>query len=388
MDDSLKAVIDKTEAYRRMFPHTKDGLIYLNHSAVSPMSSPVYEAIQSHLMERHRCDIENYFPTLQPALQSARERIASFIGAQTAEIGFVPNTSYGLNLLAQGLTWQKGDRILLYDKEFPSNIYPFLNLQKKGVEIDFFSDHNGILDPDDIQARITPNTRLLSISYVQFLSGYRVNLKQLSQLCHAHNIIFSVDAIQGLGAMPLDFESDGIDFLACGGHKWAMSPMGSGFVAITPELLGQLDPIFVGWLSVENAWEMLDYDLILHPTAQRYELGTINWMGIIGLNEAFRIFSELGIDCISRKILHLTSHLKSELLTEGFQPYLNAKPEHSSGIVSVTGLHNVSVVAARLAKEKIEVSPRDQFIRVAPHFYNTCEEISQFVKALKHITTL
>lgn len=385
MEISDHELVKQTEAYREIFPHTNDGLIYLNHSAVSPLSSSVIEAIDAHLKERNRYDIENYFPTLEPTMHSARERIAKFIGADEKYLGFVPNTSYGLNLLAQGLSWQKGDRILLYEKEFPSNIYPFLNLQKKGVEIDFFGDREGEISLKMIEEKITPKTRLLSISYVQFLSGYRINLKAVSRLCQAHNLIFAVDAIQGLGAMPIDMATDDIDFLASGGHKWAMSPMGSGIVAIKPELMEQLDPVFVGWLSVENAWEMLDYNLSLQPSARRYEIGTPNWIGIIGLNAAFRIFSELGIDKISRKILLLTRHLRTELLSEGFQPYLNPADECASGIVSISGLNNVLKLTQRLSQQKIEVSPRDQFIRVAPHFYNTSDEISQFVKVLKNL---
>lgn len=378
--------IQRTESYRAIFPHTSEGLIYLNHSAVSPLSTQVMEAIQHHLTERNRSNIENYFPTLQPTLRSARECVSKFIGCQKESLGFVPNTSYGLNLLAQGLTWKTGDRILLYDKEFPSNVYPFLNLKKQGVIVDFFSDRNGEIHLEDIVEKITSQTRLLSISYVQFLSGYRVNLNEIGKICHARHVIFAVDAIQGLGAMPIDFERDGIDFLASGGHKWAMSPMGSGIVAIKPSLMDKLDPVLVGWLSVENAWNMLDYDLTLQPTAQRYEIGTPNWIGIIGLNAAFRIFSEIGIETISRKILLLTDHLKTQLLSEGFEPYLNTDLDHASGILSIKGLHNVSVIAARLADENIVVAPRDQLIRVAPHFYNTIDEITQFVQVLKKVT--
>ncbi len=378
--------IQRTESYRTIFPHTSEGLIYLNHSAVSPLSTQVLEAIQLHLTERNRSNIENYFPTLQPTLHSARECISKFIGCQKESLGFVPNTSYGLNLLAQGLTWKTGDRILLYDREFPSNIYPFLHLKKQGVIVDFFSDRNGEIHLEDIVEKIAPQTRLLSISYVQFLSGYRVNLNEIGKICHAHHVIFAVDAIQGLGAMPIHFEHDGIDFLASGGHKWAMSPMGSGIVAVKPSLMDKLDPVLVGWLSVENAWNMLDYDLTLQPTAQRYEIGTPNWIGIIGLNAAFRIFSEIGIETISRKILLLTDHLKTQLLSEGFEPYLNTDLDHASGILSIRGLHNVSVIAARLADENIVVAPRDQLIRVAPHFYNTIDEITQFVQVLKKVT--
>ncbi|NTV47782.1 MAG: aminotransferase class V-fold PLP-dependent enzyme, partial [Chlorobiales bacterium] len=266
---SKAEVLEKTEAYRQYFPHTKRQ-IYLNHAAVSPLSTRVVAAITRHLQERGETDIENFFPTLLPALTSARGRVANFIGCASKSIAFVQNTSYGLNLLAQGLKWRKGDRIILYEREFPANVYPFLNLEKRGVKVDFVKDHNGEIYLDDIEKLITPRTRLVSLSFVQFLTGYRLDLKALATLCHKHEVICSIDAIQGLGALPVDCKDSGIDFLACGGHKWAMSPMGTGFICVSDSLLERLDPVMVGWTSVDDAWNMLDYRLELLPDARRY----------------------------------------------------------------------------------------------------------------------
>ncbi|ACF14488.1 aminotransferase class V [Chloroherpeton thalassium ATCC 35110] len=382
---SPKEILSQTDAYRNLFPHTKRGDIYLNHAAVSPLSLPVKNAIQAHLEERSELDIENYFSTLAPALQSARARVSSWIGCKSENLAFVPNTSYGINLLAQGLSWKSGDRVLLYDKEFPANVYPFLALQKKGVKVDFFSDRNGEILLEDIAKKLTPETRLLSISFVQFLSGFRIDLAAIAALCHKHDVLCAVDGIQGLGAFAIDCEESGIDFLSSGCHKWAMSPMGIGIIYVSDQLLAELDPVFTGWLSVENAWEMLDYKLDLPHSARRYELGTINWMGIIGLNEAFGLFREIGQPVLSQKILLLSEHLRQKLQEAGFELALQTGKDHLSGITSVANLEAAEQIVTELANRNIEVSMRDGFLRIAPHFYNTIDELTHFVEELKTI---
>ncbi|NTW49549.1 MAG: aminotransferase class V-fold PLP-dependent enzyme [Chlorobiales bacterium] len=381
---SKAEVLEKTEAYRQYFLHTKRQ-IYLNHAAVSPLSTRVVAAITSHLHERSETDIENFFPTLLPTLKSARGRVASFIGCEPKNIAFVQNTSYGLNLLAQGLKWRKGDRIILYEKEFPANVYPFLNLEKRGVKIDFVKDRNGEIYLDDIEALITPRTRLVSLSFVQFLTGYRLDLKALATLCHRHGVLCSIDAIQGLGALPIDCKDSGIDFLASGGHKWAMSPMGTGFIYVSDALLERLDPVMVGWTSVDDAWNMLDYRLELLPDARRYELGMQNWIGIAGLNEAFGIFNEIGTDVLAEKILLLSDFLVEELVTKGFEPVLTCSREHRSGIMSIKNLPDVEHITKELANRNIEVSFRAGLLRIAPHFYNTCSELEALISELKQI---
>jgi len=382
---SSEEIFRTTDAYRSLFPHTQRGLIYLNHAAVSPLSLRVKQAIETHLQERSELDIENYFPTLAPALQSARARVSSWIGCKTDNLAFVPNTSYGVNLLAQGLSWKSGDRVLLYDKEFPANVYPFLALQKKGVKIDFVGDRNGEILLEDIEKKLTPETKLFSISFVQFLSGFRTDLKAVASLCHKHDVRCAVDAIQGLGAFQINCEDSGIDFLASGCHKWAMSPMGIGIVYASEQLLSELDPVFTGWLSVENAWEMLDYKLDLPHSARRYELGTINWIGILGLNEAFGLFGEIGQDVLSQKILLLSEHLRQKLQEAGFELMLQTGKENISGITSVANLGQVEKIVAQLASRNIEVSMRDGYLRIAPHFYNTVAELTFFVEELKTI---
>jgi len=377
MNPTIKLTV---ESARGLFPNTKHG-IYFNHAAVSPLSSRVVSAIQAFLNERSEINVENYRTTLLPTLNALRARLARYLNAQTRNLAFVPNTSYGLNLLAQGLSWKHGDRILLYEREFPANVQPFLALRKHGVEIDFLKDFNGEIQIDEVEQNITPNTRLVSLSYVQFLSGFRLNLDELSEVCRRTGCLLSIDAIQGFGAMPIDCTK--VDFMASGSHKWGMSPMGTGVAYFSDELLDRLEPVFVGWLSVEEAWDFSHYDKPLKQDASRYELGTYNWIGLVGMNAAFELFEEIGFDAVTEKILSLSEYFSNKLTHMGFELVCNPARENRSGIVSIKNVRNAEAVFRALAERRIEISLRENYLRFSPHFYNTCDECDEVVSQLK-----
>ena len=222
------------DALRAHFPHTEHQT-YLNHAAVSPMSRTVREAIDAYVAERHGADpsapIEN-FDAFQSVMAETKERAAGVLGTDPGRVEFVPNTSAGLNVLARGLEWAEGDRIAVPDGTFPTNVYPFLNLEDQGVAVDFVPTDEGAYTVDDVEATLHPETRLLSVSWVHFLSGFRADLDALGALCETHDVLFCVDAIQGLGALRLDVEAAGIDFLASGGHKWLLAAQGVGLLLL------------------------------------------------------------------------------------------------------------------------------------------------------------
>ncbi len=371
-----------TESARGLFPSAERG-IYFNHAAVSPLSRRVVTAIEAFLQERSETDVENYFTTLMPTLDALRARLARLLNADMRNLAFIPNTSYGLNLLAQGLDWKHGERILLYEREFPSNIQPFLALRKQGVEIDFLKDHDGEIRIDEIENAITPNTRLVSLSYVQFLSGFRLNLDDLSEVCRRKACLLSIDAIQGLGAMPIDCTK--VDFMASGAHKWGMSPMGTGVAYLSDELLERLNPVFVGWLSVEDAWDFSYYHKPLKQEASRYELGTYNWIGLVGMNAAFELFEEIGIEAIAEKILSLSEYLSNKLTHNGFELLCNPNRANRSGIVSVKNVPNARAIFNILTERRIEISLRENYLRFSPHFYNTRDECDEVISQLKQL---
>ncbi|NOX35952.1 MAG: aminotransferase class V-fold PLP-dependent enzyme [Calditrichaeota bacterium] len=367
--------------YRQLFPHIDQGVVYLNHAAVSPMHRRALQAMEDYFQERMVGDIE-YWPRAMEKKQLLKQHIARLIHASAEHIALVNNTSTGLNILANGLDWKPGDRILLNDFEFPANVYPFLNLRRRGVEIDFVPHRNGRILLDDLAARITPRTRLLTISFVEFLNGFRNDLVAIGELCRQHGLIFCVDGIQGVGALQLDVQATGIDFLANGGQKWLMWPLGMAFVYVSPRLFDQLHPAFAGWLSVEQAWDFFDYRLAFLPDASRFEPGTHNVPGIIGALASTELFLEIGMARIEAHILHLAGKLIQELQQRGYRLFTPTEEKFRSGIV--TFYHDrAESLFDYLKQQHIHVSLREGMIRVSPHFYNTEGDIAAFLNALE-----
>lgn len=367
---------------RKYFPFLHSGKIYFNHAAVSPLSTVVTEKIEKYLRGRSEGEIEDY-QSLVAESTEVKNKLAKMMRTSPGRIAFVDNTSNGLNILAQGLRWKKGDHILLNDLEFPSNIYPFLNLQKEGVEIDFVKSEEGQITVENILRAITPATKLLSISFVQFLSGYKADLETLGKICKEKNIIFAVDAIQGLGALQLDVEKCQIDFLACGTQKWMMAIMGLAFIYLSEAMQQKISPKFVGWLSVEDAWNILHYDLKLKSDANVFQTGTINAIGVYGLNAALELFESIGFEQIENTILDNTEYFINTLSSNGLKPLLStAERKNLSGIVTVK-INRADAVFEKLMNEKIHCSLREGMIRFSPHFYNTKAEIDRAVESLK-----
>ncbi len=367
--------------YRNLFPHIEQGKVYLNHAAVSPMHRRSLRAMEDYFQERMTGDIE-YWPRAMEKKQLLKEQIARLIHTSAEQIALVNNTSTGLNILAMGINWKPGDRILLNNFEFPANVYPFLNLNRLGVEIDFVPHRNGRILLDDLAARITPRTRLLSISFVAFLNGFRNDLMAIGQLCRERGLIFCVDGIQGVGALQLDVQAAGIDFLANGGQKWLMWPLGMAFVYISPRLFDQLQPAIAGWLSVERAWDFFDYRLSFLPDASRFEPGTQNIPGIVAALASTELFLEVGIDRIETHILQLTGLLINELQRRGYRLFTPTEEKFRSGIV--TFYHDrAESLFDHLKRQNIHVSLREGMIRVSPHFYNTAGDIAAFLNALE-----
>jgi selenocysteine lyase/cysteine desulfurase len=317
---------------RKLFPVSRE-MTYLNHAAVSPYSTRVHEAVTRHAGEVLQHGGQGFHDWLDTR-ERLRRLVAGLVHTMPERIAFVKNTSEGINQLAAGLDWQTGDRIILADCEFPANVYPFLHAARHGVELDFVRTLNGFLTLDDFEQLITPRTRLIAVSFVEFVNGFRNNLNALGELCQRKNILLSVDAIQGLGALPLDVEECRIDFLACGAHKWLMAPSGIGFIYVRPELMERLTMSHVGWLSVKDAWNFFDFRLDLVDDARRYELATENWVGIYGMHASVGLLMETGIEAIHRHLISILDPLIAELQSMGCRIASSLEPEHRSGILS------------------------------------------------------
>lgn len=373
------------EESRKYFPYLKTGKKYFNHAAISPMSSIVKEKLVEYLNIRSETDIEPYFKTL-PQANGAKDKLANLINVKPSEIAWSSNVSDSLNVLAQGLKWNHGDEIILNNIEFPSNIYPFLNLKKKGVNVLFAKAEEGIIDLPQLEKLISPRTKLISISLVQFLTGYRANLKEIGELCKKNNIIFCVDGIQGVGAVNIDVIDCNIDFFAGGSHKWLMGLQGLGYFYLSPRISDQIDQKNIGWTSVKNPWNLLDYNIELLENAEKFQNGTLPRIAIIALNASLSLLERYGYEKVEKQILDNSTYLIEQLKENGFKPILeNVKRNNLSGIVSFYHDSSENVVL-ELEKKNIVCSVREGLIRVAPHFYNIKDEFDFLVSELKIIS--
>jgi cysteine desulfurase / selenocysteine lyase len=368
------------ESYRREFPVTNK-YIYLDHAGVAPVSLRVKTAVAHYLEEAASGGACNY-PLWSERIAMTRTTCARLINAAPDEVAFVKNTSHGLSIVAEGLDWRAGDNLLIYEKEFPSNLYPWLNLMRKGVEVKIIPSREGRILLEDIERLIDSRTRLLAISSVQFSNGFRIDVKRLGTLCRARNILFCVDAIQGLGVVPMDVKGDQIDFLSADGHKWLLGPEGIGIFYCRKELAARLNPPLIGWKSVENELSFDHPDFRLKTNALRFEEGSMNLMGIFGFGAAIDLLLEIGIEKIHARVLDLGDVIIGEAEKRGYA-VLTPRPRGERG-GNITFLGNFDPVQQRdaLRKKGIMVNARGGGIRVSPHFYNREEEIQKAFFAL------
>ncbi|MBE0572581.1 MAG: aminotransferase class V-fold PLP-dependent enzyme [Ignavibacteriaceae bacterium] len=374
-------LVEKTRDY---FPYLKNGIIYFNHASTAPINTLMKNRIDEFVKERSEYALDDYW-AFKKVADETKAIIGEMINCSGERIAFLDNTTNGIIWLALGIDWKPGDRIILNDVEFPANVYPFLQLKEKGVEIDFINSTNGIVTSDEIINVIHPQTRLISISFVQFLSGYRIDLEKIGKVCREKGIIFSVDSIQGLGALRLDVKKFNIDFLANGTQKWMLGLQGLAFIYVRKELQDKMKSAPIGWLAVRDAWNLLDFDLTTKETAERFQPGTLNNLGIYAFNSSMKFFKDFGFDEIEKQVLSNSKYFIDELAKIGYKSPLYSLPEkHLAGIVSFR-TENGQKILDHLNQKKIVCSLREGYIRFAPHFYNTKQEIDLVVDALKNI---
>lgn len=375
---------------RSLFTHHTSGNTYLNHAAISPFPVSVQKALSRWIDIRANGPVDNY-SELEDTVSDTRALIADYVGsASPNHITFMGNTSDALSAVANGLDWKDGDEIILNSMEFPSNVHPFRILESKGVRLQLIPHENFTITSDHIRASITPKTKLVSISAVQYLSGFRANLEEIGKLCHEHDILFVVDGIQALGAAPIDVESCKIDALAAGAHKWLMSPKGIGFLYLSENIQRKMKPVKTGWLSVEDPWSLSDFNKAWLPINSHLETGTINILGIAGLKSSLQLFKTIGHDDIEKHIQSLTGFIYERLHdSPGHEISIisPADPDRRLGIISfrVEGTDSCDAVVEQLKKSGVTLSARENYFRMSPHFYNTEAEIDSALHQLLNI---
>ncbi len=369
------------ERYRLEFPVTRSA-IYLNHAAISPISSRVRNAMCGIIEDQH-CFAMEHFESWLKAIEATRSSAARFLNADPEEIAIVKNTSEGISLFANGLELKKGDEVVSIEGEFPANYYPWKVLERQGVRLRLVAQEKGEIPLEAIERALTRRTRAVSVSFVQFLSGYRIDLERLGQLCHERGVLLFVDAIQGMGAFPIDVRRTKIAGLAAGTHKWMMGPVGCGILFVRRDLAEKMQPATVGWTSFEG-WELFtSFSLVWRRGAGRFECGALNVAMIYGLGAALDLLHEVGVEMIAERLLSLTGRLRQGLERRGYRIYGPQTREYGSGIVSFEPREgSAENLIARLQEHRIMGSARGNFARLSPHFYNTEGEIDQVLELL------
>jgi selenocysteine lyase/cysteine desulfurase len=369
------------EALRRdEFPWAAAGeTIFLNHASTGPLPARTVRAIEEWAYLRanpHRIAHDLQFGTLA----RSRALAAQLIGADASEIALATNTTYGLNLAAFSLPLRAGDVVLTPDREFPANVYPWMALaQRRGVEYRRLECHEGVLDPERLSRELEDDrVRAVSVSWVQFASGARVDLAALGALCRDRGVYFVVDAIQGVGPLTLDVAALQIDILACGAQKWLLSPWGSGFVYVRRDLIDQLEPHDVSWLAVRGADDfsrLTDYELAWRADARKYEFITLPFQDMAGMNASLDLFFELGPEAVSSHTLALADHIvRWACARSDVELVTPSAPTRRAGVVSVRP-RDARAASERLSKANVSHSFREGAIRLSPHFYNTLDEV-------------
>ena len=370
----------------REFPWAARGdAIYFNNGSTGPLPRRAIEALADFNERRgapYLITEEIQFGTLR----RSRELCARLVNARPEDIALMVNTSYGLNLAARALPIAPGDVILTNDREFPANIYPWMALEGKGVVFERIPCIEGMPDEDALlRALDRPRVKVVTTSWVGFASGYRVDLGRIGAACRERGIYFVVDAIQGLGALTLDLEQTPVDILACGAQKWLLSPWGTGFVYVRPELVERLEPQDVGWLSTrasENFASLVDYDLTYLPDARRFEVITLPFQDFSGFNASLELFFELGPDAVAAHVADLAERIVEWAQSRSDVTLVTpASPDRRAGIVTVRP-RATDAAAAKLSQADVVFSLREGGIRLSPHLYNTRAEVEAVLGVL------
>jgi cysteine desulfurase / selenocysteine lyase len=365
-------------------------LNFMNHAGVAPICKRAADAVRLYAEQAQEQAYVN--SGWYARARQVKRLAAQLIGASGEEsIAFVPNTSSGLALVARGIRWHEGDQVVISDVEYPANRYPWMDLQRLGVNVVTVPQHaDGRIDVEDVLEAITNRTRIVSLSHVQYASGHRIDLRPIADLVHRAGGHLCVDAIQSVGVLPVDVEAMGIDFLSADGHKWMLAPEGCGIFYCHPDLIETLHPAVVGWMNFVNASDYGNYQFEFQKDARRFEPGSYNIPGVLGLGGALELLLEVGIENVWQRVEALTARLDRGLREKGYRVFSPRDRESErSGIVvfeppvaSVRVTPPLQQIVAELEKKQIVIVLREGRLRASPHFYNRPEQIDALLDAL------
>ena len=372
-----------TPELRALFPVT-ERLIYFNHAAVSPPPLPTIRAIEAQLKDVQENGSLN-FRSWIAVKEDARKLLAGLLGARPEQVAFVRNTSDALSTVANGLDWRAGDNIVTFNREFPSNVYPWLRIRDAfGVEVRMSEEHNGRIDLSELESLIDDHTRIVAISHVQYASGFRADLERLGRAARRHDALFVVDAIQALGVVPTDVEAEFVDVAAGASHKWLLSPEGVGYLYLSDRARERIEPTLVGWISVPNPEDYFNFEQGWNRGALAWETGTGPAALLHGFKASLELLQRHGVQNIAHYLEELTDYLCERLEGKNYEVVSPRAPGEKSQIVCIRhrGEHSAMALYHRLLQRNIVTAPRGDRLRMAPHFYNTAAEVDQIASAL------
>ena len=366
--------------YRHEFPVT-ERLTYLNHAAVAPLCKRAADAMRG-LAEDALFHGSFHYQEWMECYEGLRVSAAKLINADAREIAIVKNTSEGVATIALGIDWKPGDVVVAFKEEFPANYFPWLQLEPKGVVIRWLSIYDDLVTID----AAANGARLLAISYVNYLSGYRVDLEGIGKICERHGCFYFVDAIQGLGVFPLDVRKAKIHALAADAHKWLLGPEGCGVMYVQREKQDEVYPVEFGWTNVAKYNDYSSRDMTLRDDAGRYEPGTLNTIGCYGVRGGVELLLEVGLEEVGPAVRALTDQVWDGVRGMGCETLGIRTPESASGIVSFRkpGVDAFYMVK-KLKDLGFTMAQRQGWVRVAPHFYISPQDIERLLAAIRDV---
>ena len=380
---NLNEILGNEDLRRHEFPVTRDK-IFLAHAGDCPLPRRAAEAIAEYARQSATGDQEKFvYPAV---LENGRKLAAQLLNCQADEVAFVGPTSLALSFIASGLKMRRGDNILVYFDDYPSNVYPWMALADQGVEVRMMNTRGlGLIRPKDVMGQVDENTRLVALASCHFISGYRLDFQAIGKYLHSRNILFCLDAIQTLGAFPTTVEH--VDLLAADAHKWLMGPCGAGLMYVRGVLQDRITPPIYGWNNVRCPNYVAAEQIVFRTGSQKYEAGTHNLLGIVGLVAAMELIVELGVENIARELLRKRARLVPALQAKGYtvlQP--DAPAENSSGIVTfyrpgsdLPALHQKLTDAGVITSLRGDRTGQP-YIRLSPHYYTTDAELDRVLE--------
>ncbi len=385
MTKTLESILGDESLRQELFPVTRNG-VFLAHAGVAPLTGPAARAISEYAaaITQDQQECGNFWEVVR----QTREQSARLIGAKPEEIALLGPTALGLNLVANGLTWSAGDEVVFYPDDYPSNVYPWSGLKSQGVRpVPLTPNRPGEITPELVFASLSSKTKLVALSSCHYLTGYRLDYQTIGEELHRRGILFCLDSIQSLGATPVNVKY--LDFLSADSHKWLLGPLGAGIFYVKEEHFERLRPTLLGSWNVNSPGFIAQSEIAFPKNGQRYEPGSVNGLGIVGMNASLDLILEVGVEQIGPRLRRLHQVLAEGMKAKGWTVLSELFPEgNRTGIVTVTHPEeDLKAVVRRLTEAKMIVSMRwnregKKFIRFSPHFYNTEAELKLVMEVI------